>query len=410
MSVATRRSLWAALILGVLVAIVVGGAVLRTEQQSQTRPTPTSTGTGTGTGTEDKASPSGSAPSDASTEEELVATTLEALDERARVAQLFLVGVPLDDLDAGDALAEDGLGGLFMAGRSQAPTADLAEATDRWQSLAPGPALWIAADQEGGAVQTFKGPGFDRLPTAAEQGALPPAELAAMARTMGEQLAAAGVNLNLAPVVDVVPAGSEAGNEPIGAFGRQYGSTASAVRSAAGAVMAGLAEAGVTSTLKHFPGLGRVTGNTDTSAGVVDRVTTAGDEQVAAFGALAASPAHPFVMMSSATYQQIDPDHQAAFSRTVLTDLLRGQLGFDGVVLTDDVGNAAAVQDLDAGERAVRFLEAGGTMVLTVEPSIVAGMVDAVLARTATDPQFAEQVESAVATALTAKARAGLLG
>jgi beta-N-acetylhexosaminidase len=345
-----------------------------------------------------------------SPEEELVATALEGLDDRGRVAQLFLVGVQLDDVGSGDALAEDGLGGLFMAGRSQAPTADLAETTARWQSLAPGPALWIAADQEGGAVQTFKGPGFDRLPAAAEQGALPPEQLADMARAMGDQLAAAGVNLNLAPVVDVVPAGSEAGNAPIGAFDRQYGSTGPAVTAAAGAVVDGLAAAGVTATLKHFPGLGRVTTNTDTNAGVVDGVTTADDEQVAAFGALAASPARPFVMVSSATYQQIDPSEQAAFSRVVLTDLLRDRLGFDGVVLTDDVGNAEAVQDVDAGQRAVRFIEAGGTMVLTVDAAIVPDMIDAVLARSAADPQFAAQVEAAVTTALTAKARAGLLG
>ena len=107
------------------------------------------------------------------------------------------------------------------------------------------------------------------------------------------------------------------------------------------------------------PGLGRVQGNTDTDTGVVDRVTTAGDEQVAAFGSLARSAARPFVMVSSATYARIDPGHQAAFSPVVLTDVLRGQLGFDVVIVTDDVGNAAAVRDVDAGERAVRFLGAG---------------------------------------------------
>ena len=77
---------------------------------------------------------------------------------------------------------------------------------------------------------------------------------------MGAELPTAGVNLDLAPVADVVPAGTEAGNEPIGAFDRQYGSTAPEVTAAAGAVVDGLAGAGVTATLKHFPGLGRVAG------------------------------------------------------------------------------------------------------------------------------------------------------
>jgi beta-glucosidase-like glycosyl hydrolase len=114
-------------------------------------------------------------------------------------------------------------------------------------------------------------------------------------------------------------------------------------------------------------------------------------------------------MASSATYAQIDPAEQATFSPAVLTGLLRGRLGFDGVIVTDDVGNAEAVRDVDAGERAVRFLEAGGTMVLSVEPAIVPEMVDAVLERSAADPAFAATVDDAVSTALTAKARAGLL-
>ena len=345
----------------------------------------------------------------APTPEDPVATAIAGLDRRAQVAQLFLAGVRLDALGPGDKLTESGVGGIFLAGRSQAATTELAATTQRWQSLAPGPGLWIAADQEGGQVQSLQGPGFDRLPSALEQGALPPADLAALADRMGASLQDAGVNLDLAPVVDVVPAGTESANPPIGAFDRQYGSTADQVVAAAGTVVDGLAEHGVTGTLKHFPGLGRVQANTDTAAVVTDTVTTADDEQVAAFGTLAQSPAAPMVMMSSATYTQLDPTTQAVFSSAVLTDLLRGRLGFDGVVVTDDVGNAQAVADVPAGERAARFLAAGGTLVLTVDASLVPEMIDAVLAREENDPGFAAQVDDAVRTALTAKARAGLL-
>ena len=94
----------------------------------------------------------------------------------------------------------------------------------------------------------------------------------------------------------------------------------------------------------------------------------------------------------------------------MLTGLLRERLGFDGVVVSDDVGNAAAVADVPAGERAVRFLAAGGTLVLTVDATLVPEMIDAVLARGDGDPAFAAQVDAAVRTALMAKARAGLLG
>jgi beta-glucosidase-like glycosyl hydrolase len=335
---------------------------------------------------------------------------LAGLDRRAQIAQLFVIGVRLDDLDAGDALVDDGVGGVFLAGRSQAPVEDIAAVTERWQTAVPGPGVWVAVDQEGGAVQALKGSGFDRLPSARDQGALPADQLAALAEGLGTSLAAAGVNLDLAPVVDVVPPGTEAGNAPIGAYGREYGGTPEAVTAAAGTIVDGLSDAGVTATLKHFPGLGRVSGNTDDTAVVHDTVTTADDPQLTVFSTLADSPAAPFVMASSAIYDRIDGSEQAMFSHVVLTDVLRGQLGFDGVVISDDVGNADAVAGVAVGDRAVRFLGAGGTLVLTVEATQFEQMVDAVLARAEDDAAFAEVVDAAVRTALVAKARAGLLG
>jgi beta-N-acetylhexosaminidase len=338
-----------------------------------------------------------------------VAEVLAGLDRRGQVAQLFVAGVPLDDVSSGDGLPGTGVGGLFLAGRSDAPASELAAAARHWQSLAPGPGLWVAVDQEGGAVQALRGPGFAPLPSAREQGALPPGELAALAEGMGTALREAGVNLDLAPVADVVPAGSAAANEPIGAYGRHYGSTPENVTAAARSVIDGLASAGVTAAVKHFPGLGRVPENTDTSTRVTDTVTTAVDAQPAVFAELARSPGQPFVMASSAVYSRIDPAGPAAFSAVVLDGLLREQLGFAGVVISDDLGNALAVRHLPPGERAVRFLSAGGTLVLTVEPAIVPEMIDAVLLRSDADPAFAAVVDEAVRTALLAKERAGLL-
>ena len=352
-------------------------------------------------------------PEDPLTEQ--VDAALDGLDRRAQVAQLFVIGVRLADVDAGnldtgDALADAGVGGIFLAGRSEAPAAEIAAVTERWAAAAPGPTPWMAVDQEGGAVQTLKGEGFGRLPSAREQGGLPAEELRELAEDLGASLSGAGITLDLAPVVDVVPPGTEAGNAPIGAHGREYGGTPEAVTAAAGTIVEGLAEAGVTATLKHFPGLGRVGGNTDDTAVVHDTVTTAEDPQLAVFTTLADSPAAPFVMASSAIYDRIDGSTQAMFSPVVLTDVLRGQLGFDGVVISDDVGNADAVSGVPVGERAVRFLAAGGTLVLTVEAAHFEPMVDAVLARAEDDAAFAEAVDAAVRTALLAKARAGLLG
>ncbi|HEY0126642.1 MAG TPA: glycoside hydrolase family 3 N-terminal domain-containing protein, partial [Blastococcus sp.] len=192
-----------------------------------------------------ESSTSSSSAGAATTPADPVDAALAGLDRRAQVAQLFVAGVPLDDLDGGEALAESGVGGLFMAGRSAAPATELALTAERWQSLAPGPGLWVAADQEGGDVQTLRGPGFQVLPSALEQAALPPPELSALAEGMGTALRSAGVNLDLAPVADVVPAGHEEVNEPIGQFDRQYGSTPEAVAPAVGTVVDALDRAGV---------------------------------------------------------------------------------------------------------------------------------------------------------------------
>lgn len=396
-----RRALPTVLLCAVLAACTSTGG--RPAASSSAPPGPT---TATSTAATEPPTPLPSTP--ATELDARVAAALATLDRRARVEQLFVAGVPLTDLAAGAAVVRSGVGGVFLAGRTTRSVTDLASVTAGWQALTHGPRLWVAADQEGGLVQTLKGPGFALLPTARAQGTLAPSALAALAEGMGRSMHRAGLNLDLAPVADVVPAGTESSNAPIGQYQRQYGSTAAAVGRAAGTVRDGLAAAGVTATLKHFPGLGRVTGNTDIRP-VTDTVTTAGDADVAVFGSLARSAAHPFVMVSSAVYARIDPANPAAFSSTVLGQVLRSSLGFQGVIISDDLGIAGAVAAVAPGDRAVRFFAAGGTLLLTVRPAIVPEMVDAVLARSAADPGFAKQVDTAVRTALLAKARAGLL-
>ena len=118
----------------------------------------------------------------------------------------------------------------------------------------------------------------------------------------------------------------------------------------------------------------------------------------------------PVVMVSSAVYTRIDGSQPAAFSPTVVTRLLRTSLGFRGVVMSDDLGNAKAVAAWSAGDRAVRFINAGGDEVLTTNASTIPAMVAAVKARAATDSTFRAKVAAAVMRVLTAKAGEGLLG
>ena len=258
-------------------------------------------------------------------------------------------------------------------------------------------------------MQDLRGPGFDTVPSALAQGALAPAALRADAARWGAQLEAAGVNLTLGPVLDTVPgAAFAARNPPIGQLHREFGYDPQTVSAHGLAVLQAMAAAGVDTAVKHFPGLGRVLANTDFRAGVVDPTTTATDPYLSPFGD-AVRAGTRFVMVSSAGYSRIDPGNPAAFSPTVVTGLLRGSLGFGGVVISDDLGAARQVSAVPVGERAVRFVRAGGDLVLTVVAGQIPQMRAALLAAMR-DPAFARLVDAAAVRVLTAKAAAGLLG
>lgn len=336
--------------------------------------------------------------------------TLRRLGPAERAAQLLMVGVPADASypPPASVVAVRGLGvgAVILTGRSSAGVRATADLVRRVQALSGLP-LEVAVDQEGGQVQVLSGSGFATIPDAREQGDLAPDALRRAARSWGRELAAAGVSVNLAPVADVVPAGRD--NDPIGDFDREYGSTPAGVARSSGAFAAGMTAAGIAPVVKHFPGLGRASGNTDTAAGVVDTETGRRDPYLRPFRAAVADEV-PYVMAATATYRRIDPNRLAAFSPVVLRGLLRGDLGYDGLVVSDDLGVAAAVQDVPVGQRATRFVTAGGDVVLTVVPEQAPAMVDALVARARGSDRFAARLDAAARRVLARKAGAGLLG
>lgn len=341
--------------------------------------------------------------------------TLDRLTEAQRVGQLFLIGEPLTSSDqpTQDAIGTLAVGGVVFYGNSDAPIGAIRALTDHLQAIAMSATqsvgLYIATNQEGGEVQELYGPGFDSIPTALIQGTIDPVALETDARRWGTELRQAGVNVDLAPVLDVVPATFTTINQPIGHYQRELGDNPATVASHGVAFLNGLQEAGVAATLKHFPGLGRVVGNTDTTAGVEDTVTTRHDPFLEPFAAGVRAGAQ-FVMISLAVYGQIDPSGPAAFSSIVIHQMLRDDLGFRGLVVSDDLGAAKQVLDVAPGTRAVDFLIAGGTMVLVVKPvSDFAVMVAAVLAQAADNPAFHQLVDTDALAVLTAKQSAGLL-
>jgi beta-N-acetylhexosaminidase len=268
--------------------------------------------------------------------------------------------------------------------------------------------FFVAANQEGGEIQSLSGPGFAPIPPADQQGTIDPGTLRTEAERWGKQLAAAGINFNFAPVFDVVPAGTELQNQPIGVLHREYGSDGQTVADHALAFARGMARAGIVTTAKHFPGLGRVTGNTDDVSNVVDNATGRDGADLFSFEQ-AVNGGVPFVMVALATYTRIDPNHLAALSPIVIKSVLRNQLHFRGVVISDDLGATVAVQSIPYGTRALEFLSAGGDMIIAKTiPSAVA-MSSAILSRVQTDTVFSRRVDDAVLHVLGSKHDAGLL-
>jgi beta-N-acetylhexosaminidase len=307
------------------------------------------------------------------------------------------------------------VGNVMLAGRSHGGTRPPARVASELQSRTTGPAtdrvrLLVATDQEGGDVQVLHGRGFSELPSGLQQGRVRPDRLRKAAATWAGQLRRAGVNMNLAPVLDTVPSpGAASGNPPIGQYDRQYGFTPRAVASHGTAFARGMADRGVVASVKHFPGLGRVPANPDVSAGVADGVTGRHDAYLRPFRRAIAAGA-PSVMMSSATYPRLDARHPAAFSRFVIGTMLRGDLGFRGVVISDDLGNARQVAAWPPGVRAVRFLGAGGDLVLTVNPATLPAMYRAVRDRAGRHPAFRARIHHAVMRVLELKEQRNLLG
>ena len=350
----------------------------------------------------------------AATPAQLAQAAYDRMTQAQRIGQLFMVGTSVKGLDAAarTAVTTYHVGNVFLGGRTTSGAAPVRALTATLDGLTTAAAtagvpMLIASDQEGGQVQVLKGPGFSTMPSAQTQGTWSDATLRSRAGTWGTQVFRAGVNVDFAPVMDVVPR-SLATRNFIATTQRNFCWTEPVVAAKGAAFTRGMKASGLALTAKHFPGLGHVTANTDTSASVTDTVTTRTSTDVRSFPAAVAAGA-PFVMVSSATYSRIDASHPAAFSKTVINTVLRGDLGFGGVVTSDDLGNAKAVQRWTPGARAVNFLVAGGDLVLTGNATTLPAMVRAVTARAAADAAFRGILRTRVLRVLTAKANAGLL-
>ena len=293
---------------------------------------------------------------------------------RRRAAQMLVAGfagsAPAPDDPIMHAI-RDGLGGVILFARNIESPAQLAQLTASLRAAAGERTLLIAIDEEGGAVARLNPDnGFPATPTAAKVGRRnDPGYAHEVGTAIGTTLAGAGINLNLAPVVDlnVNPA-----NPSIGALGRSFSADAGVVVAMAGGFIAGQRERGVLTTLKHFPGLGSATGDTDRE--FVDITQTWTDAELEPFRQLIAAGQADLVMVSNAFNGQLDLRNPASLSAPTL-NLLRGDLGWAGVTITDDLMAGALTANYSANEVLRRAIRAGNDLLLLANTASQAGDV-----------------------------------
>lgn len=229
----------------------------------------------------------------------------------------------------------------------------------------------ISIDQEGGTVARLKGPHFTEFPDARVLAESEREEelLVDYAKTCAKELLAVGINMNLAPVLDVSPAG-------LGLFmeRRALGGTPEQVARLGALVITTMQENGLAACAKHFPGLGGATLDPHKVLPVVARSLEElrGCDLVPFAAAIRAGVAG--VMTSHTVYPQLDPDLPATLSPCILGGVLRNELGYDGMVVTDDLEMGAIENEGTVADAALVAFKAGADMLLICHdhPKIIA--------------------------------------
>jgi beta-N-acetylhexosaminidase len=297
-----------------------------------------------------------------------------SLPLEVKVGQMIISGVT--DTEVGDDsrhIIEDlHIGNIILMGRNFDNPEQVLALTQGLQDLAMevnGIPLIIGTDQEGGLVQRANYyAGFTPMPPAELAGAAEdPALMERYGQMVGSELAAVGVGLDFAPVLDV---NDNPTNPVIGALGRSFGTTPAAVESSALPFLAGLTEAGVIGVGKHFPGHGSTTTDSHLDLPFVDKdLADLEAVDIAPFAA-AVEAGIPAIMPAHVVYTALDPDLPATLSAPIQTGLLREQLGFEGVIITDDMGMAGIMQIAPPEESGVRAILAGADILTCVRMDI----------------------------------------
>ena len=282
------------------------------------------------------------------------------MSDADKVGQLMMIGIhgkSLND-DAKFMLNEYRVGGIIlfdrnMESKDQVKTliTDINKA-GKSAGLTP---LFIGIDQEGGAVARMDDK-LIKVPPAEEVGKEPVEQAAALAKEVGTELKELGFNINFAPVADLGLT-----------YGRSFSTNPDEVVRYASAVGKSYDEAGLWYSYKHFPGIGKtdVDLHADTSIVPVSKETLLSEDTKVFVDLIKQSKPNTYtIMVSHAMYPQIDPDHPSSLSKAIITDWLRKDMGYNGVVVTDDMDMGALAKHYTFGDMAVQSILAGSDILL----------------------------------------------
>ena len=282
------------------------------------------------------------------------------MDLPKRLGELLMVGFMGQEMTADLAAHILGLqpAGLIFFRRNIREPEQLARLTRDIQTLALqelGRPLFLAVDQEGGSVARMAPP-FTQIPHAADLGSSGPELVSYYYRLTAREMKLVGLNLNLAPVVDV--------NSGQIMKLRSFGRDPSVVSHCSIAAIEAIQSEGVIATAKHFPGLGRTQKDPHHDLPLI----SAGRDELEDYDLppfKAAVQANVALVMTSHTiYPALDPEHPGTFSRAIIKSLLRERFGFSGVVITDDLEMGAVGEKYSAGAASVAALKAGADLLL----------------------------------------------
>jgi len=301
----------------------------------------------------------------APTMEERLAAQLRTMTIEEKIAQMMIIQYPSETMD--DTLMHDirdvKPGGFLLTSENLGTYEQTKELVEALQSNSEIP-MFISVDQEGGVVQRFSelsGSVPTEIPSMLSVGRTGETQLAYdIGKVIAEELRTVGINLDFAPVMDILP---QNGESFIGT--RSFGSDAAMVSAMAMAFAKGLEEHGVLSVYKHFPGHGDTTTDSHRNLPVMDKTKEELlENELIPFQKAIESGADMIMVGHIALPKVVGDDTPASLSKEIITDLLKTELGYEGLVITDALSMRALTNQYSHEEICIKAVEAGVDLLL----------------------------------------------